>query len=109
MAKVEKFEDVVNETKTEIVEKKESFLKRAKRRISDAGTDVKLFVQRNKKKIAVSAGVTAGALGAAFILDKLNIDPGNLFHRNGSDDYIGESEETFETGETESPVETTNE
>lgn len=109
MAKVEKFEDVVNETKTEIVEKKESFLKNMKRRISDAGTDVKLFVQRNKKKIAAGAGVAVGALGAAVILDKLNIDPGNLFHRNGSDDYIGESDETFETGETESPVETTNE
>ena len=102
MAKnVEKFEDVVNETKAEIVEKKESFMNRAKRRISDAGTDVKLFVQRNKKKIAAGAGVAIGALGAAVIMDKLNIDPGNLFHRNGSDDYVGESDETFESGETE--------
>lgn len=110
MAKnVEKFEEVVEETKAEVVEKKESFLKNMKRRISDAGTDVKLFVQRNKKKITTVVGVAAGALGTAYVLDKLNIDPSNLFHRNESDDCVGESDDAFEISETESPVETTEE
>lgn len=77
--------------------KKEKFLSKAKRRIDDGITDVKLFTKRNGKKIAKTAAFVGGVAVAAFAADKLGFDPSKLFNRNNSDDGIGEIDEPVES------------
>jgi len=86
--------------------KKESFAAGLKRWGENVSTDIQLkaastgeFFKRNGKKIATGVGVITAAVVTTVVMDKMNIDPTNLFRRRNPDEDCPTGDETFATSD----------